>query len=855
VEALRAHTGVLGARPDAATLLLEIDPRLVAADACERLALDAGQRISARYEHQILGVAPPDQPRAVRLLGRIIGVHYAQPGGPNSIRIEYDRQQIALETILAFASQRHCALAVQAASAGCGCAAGSPCCTAESAPAKPAAKLSASAFVCGVEGMCCSAETGPIERAVRALPGVRQVHADATLARLSVDFDPQALSPEQIVRQVERLGFKVQPTTNDQRPTTNDQRNSLLASFSVLNSQFSIRGALTALCAALIAAGWAAELLGYKGAAAPLYILATLSGGVFVARSGLMRLWSARVFDINALMSLAAAGALALGDYAEAAAVVGLFALGNALESYTMGRARRSIGALARLMPETALVLRGGREQRSAVAEVLPGETVLVRPGERVPLDGTVSAGESSVDQAPITGESMPVPKTAGAEVFAGSINGPGALEVRVTRGAGESTLARVVRLVEQSQAHKAPTQRFVDRFATYYTPAVLVLALLVALVPPLLGGAWADWITRALTLLVIACPCALVISTPVSIVSAISAAARRGVLFKGGAALEAAGGLRAVAFDKTGTLTVGKPTVSGVFDQQGREEGAACPTLQLAAAVERRATHPLARAIVSEAERRALAIPSAEAAQMIGGRGAKARVGGREVLVGNRSLFGPLPDALERRAGALEVDGATAVLVGWEGAAHGVIGLADTERPESRAVVEALRSAGIGQIAMLTGDHAAAAERIAARTGVDTVHAGLLPEDKLTAIDGLLERYGHVAMVGDGVNDAPALARASLGVAMGAAGSHAALEAADVALLADDLSQLPFAVRLSRRTRRIITQNVTFALAVKALFLGAAVLGAATLWMAVLADTGAALVVILNGMRLLREK
>ncbi|HEU4321840.1 MAG TPA: heavy metal translocating P-type ATPase [Roseiflexaceae bacterium] len=895
VAALRARDGVLDAHPEAGTLLVEIDPGRIAAGDCERLARDTGELIAQRYEHQTLAVTADPRPAAA-LLARIVGVQQAMPDqAAATIRLEYDREQVALETILEYAAARGHQLAVQG---------------------------EAAAFVCGVEGMCCSAETGPIERAVRALPGVRSVFADATMARLTVDYDPQALAPERIVAQVQRLGFSVTAqnavhTTHESHSHQHDVSTETApgSRFSLLGPFLSARDLLTALCALLIAGSWVAEFLSAQGLADGLNIAATLVGGVFVARAGLARLWATRSFDINMLMTIAAVGALVLGDYAEAAAVVGLFALGNALESYTMRRARRSIGALAKLMPENALALRGGQAQEVRADSVVAGELILVRPGERIPLDGAVQGGESAVDQAPITGESMPVPKATGDPVFAGTINGAGALEVRVTRPASDSTLARVIRLVEQSQAHKAPTQRFVDRFAAVYTPAVLVLAVLIAVVPPLaLGGTWGEWVARALTLLVIACPCALVISTPVSIVSAISAGARRGVLFKGGAALEAAAGLRAIAFDKTGTLTAGRPAVVDVI-HEGHEERewageqvrvgerqqtctSACSCsealhqaqdndsaqqrdthnaashdahqrhstfvslvpfvdhlLAQAAAVERQATHPLARAIVRAAEERGLEIPKASGARQIGGRGARALVAGREVVVGSRALFGALVPALEQRVAEAEAAGATVALVGWGDRARGAITLADTVRPESRGVVAALRGAGVARIVMLTGDHRAAAERVALATGVDEARAGLLPEDKLAAVDDLLARHGAVAMVGDGVNDAPALARATLGIAMGAAGSHAALEAADVALLADDLDQLPFAMRLSRSARRIITQNVVFALAIKALFLGAAVLGVATLWMAVLADTGAALIVILNGMRLLREK
>jgi Cd2+/Zn2+-exporting ATPase len=649
------------------------------------------------------------------------------------------------------------------------------------------------------------------------------------------------------------------------------------------------------LCGLLIAAAWLAGLLGAPaGVPAALYVLATLAGGVFVARAGWATLLATRTLDINLLMTVAAVGALLIGEYAEGAAVVFLFALGNALEGYTMDRARRSIRTLMRLAPETARVLRptvtrdwrleigeaDGHAQspisnlQSLVETVVPieqvrvGEVIVIRPGDRVPLDAVVQAGESAVDQAPITGESVPVAKATGAELFAGSINGEGALEARVTRLARESTLARIIHMVEEAQSRKSRAQRFIDVFAKYYTPAVIALAVLVALLPPLVaGGGWGEWLYRALVLLVIACPCALVISTPVSVVSAISAGARAGVLFKGGAALEAAGGLKAIAFDKTGTLTAGRPTVTDVIAIGDWRLGIGADVtdgqsqisslLQLAAAVEQRSAHPLARAIVAEAEARGLAIPPATDVRSSGGRGASATVSGHTVAIGNRAMFAAsaIAPEVEAMLGELERAGRTAMLVECDGALCGVLGAADQPRAESRAAVAALKRQGIARVAMLTGDAVPVAERVGDTVGVDDVRAALLPGDKLDAIGDLEARYGSVGMVGDGVNDAPALARATVGIAMGGAGSDAALETADVTLMADDLGKLPFAIGLSRGARQVILQNIVFALAIKAVFLVATLLGVATLWMAVFADTGAALIVIANGMRLLAQR
>ena len=498
-------------------------------------------------------------------------------------------------------------------------------------------------------------------------------------------------------------------------------------------------------------------------------------------------------------------------------------------------------------------------QEQVPVDLLAPGDQILVRPGERVPMDGKVLVGRSAVDQSPITGESMPVDKEDGAAVFAGTINGHGALTLRVTRLAADNTLSRIVRMVEEAQDQKAPSQRFVDVFARYYTPAVMALATLVAVVPPLLGWGSLDvWIYRALVLLVISCPCALVISTPVSIVSAVANAARAGVLIKGGAYLEAAGSLRAIAFDKTGTLTRGKPVVTDVValaDGHAGAEAAQAEVLRLAAAVESNSEHPLARAVVAEAAARGVALQSATEFAALPGQGAQAMVEGRRVSVGSHVLFDSWRNhggAVCDRVEALEAAGKTVMIVGDAQSAWGLIAVADTLRPESAAAVRALKAAGVAHTVMLTGDGPAVARAVGSAVGVDEVRAGLLPQDKVTAVDELLARHGSVGMVGDGVNDAPALARATVGIAMGAAGTDVALETADIALMSDDLSRLPYAIGLSRQARRVIQQNIALSLAIKAVFLALALPGLATLWMAVFADMGASLIVTLNGMRLL---
>jgi Cd2+/Zn2+-exporting ATPase len=488
------------------------------------------------------------------------------------------------------------------------------------------------------------------------------------------------------------------------------------------------------------------------------------------------------------------------------------------------------------------------------VDTIVPGDLIVVRPGEKIPLDGEVTAGESAVNQAPITGESLPAEKSPGSPVFAGTINGRGALEVRVTRLRRDSTLARIIHLVERAQSQRAPAQQLVERFARLYTPAVIVFAVALAVLPPLVVGAsWPTWIYRALVLLVVSCPCALVISTPVSIVAALASAARAGVLIKGGAHLERTSRVRCVAFDKTGTLTRGAPQVVDVVPLNGAAPPA---VVALAAAVERRSGHPIAHAIVSYAAAGGVGSEAAENVQALAGRGAVGDVRGAQVLVGNHRLFEErrlCTPQIHADVARLEAAGRTSVLVARNDQPIGIITLADRPREAAKDAVAMLRQNGVGSIVMLTGDSAATAAAIAADLGVDDVRAGLLPEDKVAAIEHLRKRHGSVAMVGDGINDAPALAAADVGIAMGVAGSDAALETADVALMADELMKIPYLMRLSRRTVRNIQANLAISIVMKAAFIVAAVAGAATLWMAVVADTGATVIVIANALRLLR--
>ncbi|MGH7408665.1 MAG: heavy metal translocating P-type ATPase [Candidatus Methylomirabilales bacterium] len=584
-----------------------------------------------------------------------------------------------------------------------------------------------------------------------------------------------------------------------------------------------------------------------------LYALAYLVGGFIETRNAIRSL-RAGVFDVNGLMIAAAIGAAAIGQWAEGAILLFLFSLSNALEAYAMDRTRQALRALMALRPAEATLLKEGKAVRVAVEELAIGDRILVKPGERIPADGVVLDGHSAVDQSPITGESVPVPKGISSGVFAGTINGQGTLEIRVSKPHAESTLAKVIKLVEEAQRARVPAQRIIDRFGNVYAVGVAAAAVVMAVLPVLAFGVEpAAAIYRGITLLVVASPCALVISTPASVLSAIANAARHGVLFKGGAYLEALGRVRAVALDKTGTITRGVPVVTDILPADGStpEE-----VLTLAAAVEGRSEHLLGQAVVTEARRRGIVPAEAADLQAIVGRGVVARVDGRVVAVGSQAFLGereiPVPAALRAAAERLQVGGKTVIFVA-DGAARGLIAVADQIRPEAAAVIRQLKSLGIATTVMLTGDNPRVAAAVAAAAGVEEVHAELLPEAKAEVVLALRRQHRDVAMVGDGVNDAPALARASVGVAMGAAGSDVALETADVVLMGDDLSKLPYALALSQQTRRIIWQNLGLSAVIIVSLVLSAVLGIISLPVGVVGHEGNTLLVVANGLRLLR--
>jgi Cd2+/Zn2+-exporting ATPase len=700
---------------------------------------------------------------------------------------------------------------------------------------------------------------------VRSLEGVNGVRVDFISGKMVLDGE---VSFDRLKQRVESLGKTVEDPDTDQPSIA--RRGGLTGFWDYLiqrrETRLALVGGAGILGTLLLSLAFSLE----ENVTGICYALSMLVAVYPIAKNGINTLRINREFSINLLMTIAAIGAIVIGEYLESATVIFLFAIGEALEGYTADRARDSLRSLMSLAPAQAIRLQDGTETTVPVSELQVGDVILVKPGERIPMDGEVTAGSNGVNQAPITGESMPVDKAPGESVFAGSINGDGALELSITRLAADNTINRIIKLVEEAQSQRAPSQRIIDRFAHYYTPVVTILAVLVAVVPPLLFNApffdtpdTRGWLYRALAMLVIACPCALVISTPVTVISAITAAARRGILIKGGAYLEALGGIRAVAFDKTGTLTKGKPVViqsRSIDCETGQDHCDHCDdVLALAAAVEKRSTHPLAQAIVHAAEEQQVAGQYAPATNVVAlsGRGVQGDIEGKRITIGSHQLFDsehPHAETLCQLVDEAEAQGQTAMLLCDGNRVRGYIAVADTPREDSSLIVQSLHDLGLKTV-MLTGDNHRAAQAIGRDVGVDDVRAGLLPEDKVTAVQALLSQYARVAMVGDGINDTPALAAATVGIAMGGAGSAQALETADIALMADDLSQLPYAVRLSRFARHLIRQNVALSFGLKAVFLLLALTGGASLWMAVFADVGMSLIVTLNGMRPLRQK
>ncbi|MEZ6143803.1 MAG: heavy metal translocating P-type ATPase [Zavarzinella sp.] len=712
-----------------------------------------------------------------------------------------------------------------------------------------------------IHGMDCAEEMAILKREVGPVIGEEsQISFDILNGRMTVVSESNGITPESIIKVVARTGMRAEVWRQGEQVAGRGgfwlRRGQMI--LTTTSGLFIMLGFLTH---AWVEGGFLAAL-GSEGvgvvhriplAVKGLYTLSILAGVWYFLPKAWFALRRLRP-DMNLLMMVAVFGAVAIGELFEAATVAFLFAVSLALESWSVGRARRAVAALMDLTPPTVRLQHAdGIEENVSPEQVAVGALFLVRPGERIPLDGRVVCGASEVNQAPITGESVPVSKKAGEEVFASTVNGDGALTVECTKAAGDTTLAHIIRLVGEAQSRRAPSEQWVEKFARVYTPVVMALALSILLIPPLfLGGVWEDWFYRSLVLLVIACPCALVISTPVSIVAALAASARNGVLIKGGLYVEAPARLKAIALDKTGTLTQGKPSVVDVVPLSGHDVK---ELLERAAALEAHSTHPLARAIMVYAQQRGVAVRPATDYQIIQGKGATGHFNGQEYWLGSHRYLeerGQETEDVHQQLETLAKSGRTVVVVGTASHVCGYITLADAVRPGVRQMIQALRDAGVKHIVMLTGDNQGAADSIARETGIDEVHAELLPTDKVKIVESLVAKYGRVAMVGDGVNDAPALARATLGIAMGAAGSDVAIETADIALMSDDLSKLPWLIRHSQRTLSIIRQNIGFSLSVKVVFVVLTFAGNSSLWAAIAADTGASLLVISNGLRLL---
>ena len=714
-----------------------------------------------------------------------------------------------------------------------------------------------------ITGLCCGEEVATLKNAVGKLDGILELDFDILNHRMIASYDPSRVTPKGIMEAVAGTGMKAEPWSEGkaaEKQASPWQRHGRLFMVSIsglfLFSGFFSHWIIHNNLFDALTGGSGREGHALPLASLFLYFSAVVSGAWFVIPKAYYAARRLRP-DMNFLMTLAVIGAMLIGEWFEAASVAFLFALALLLEHWSVGRARRAISALMALTPATARYIcpNDGDIMEKLVESIPLGVTALVRPGEKIPLDGIVLKGFSAVNQAPITGESIPVEKEPGDELFAGTINGDGALEFEVTRPADDTVLARIIHLVQNAQARRAPSEQWVEKFARRYTPAMILLALGVALLPPLfLAGGWVDWFYRGLVILVIACPCALVISTPVSMVSGLTTAARNGVLIKGGMYLEAAGRIRALALDKTGTLTRGEPEVQHIVPFHDHTES---EILARATALETHSDHPLARAILQKAAREgARSSLQAENFQVYKGKGAQADMDGHRFWIGSHRFMeevGEETPEVHRKAEAMEDAGHSVVALGHEEHVCGLISIADGLRDEARGLVEDLHNLGIRPIMMLTGDNTTTARAVAEQAGVDEYRAELLPEDKVEAVAVLTRKHGQVAMVGDGVNDAPAMAAATFGIAMGAMGTDAAIETADIALMADDLSKIPWLVRHSRRTLKIIQQNIGFALGVKLIFLALAILGDISLWLAIAADMGASLLVVSNGLRLLK--
>ncbi len=716
-----------------------------------------------------------------------------------------------------------------------------------------------------ITGLDCMDCAKGLESSVASLPSVENASLQFFDGTLTVHGD---VDERQLRKMIVKLGYGVQDRESQETPPA-DEPNALLGFWRYLLQRMETQLAL--IGGGIILLSLILSWIGVPGwASMALQIVALMLAAWPIARNGVVNLWVNHTFNINFLMTLAGIGAVVIGEYVEAASLIVLFDLAEALEGFTNARARGAISQLTALAPTHAIRLTTGDEEFVPVEKLSIGDRILVRPGDRIPIDGEILEGESGVNQAPITGESMPVWKNPGDEVYGGTVNGDGRLILKVTRLVADSTLHRIVQMVTEAQSRQSQSQKFIEKFAQYYTPAMVILALLMASIPPLFfgepllnpGNGIRGWLHRSLVLLVISCPCALVISTPVTMVASLTRAAKEGVLLKGGIFVEALSKIQTFAFDKTGTLTHGEPQVVDSRDLacQGESTCDACDDLvALAYALERHSTHPLAGAIRDEAKKRGVegCYPPARDLTTRGGLGLEGVIDGRWMTIGSLRLFEEehhIPPEVKEWVEKAESEGKTAMLLCDGQGVRGMITVADTPRLDSKKVIQALRDMGKKTV-MLTGDNERVAQVVGEEAGLDEVHAGLLPGDKQQAVVRLSERYGGVAMVGDGINDAPALAAADVGIAMGGKGSAQAMETADVVLMADDIQKLPFAIRLSRFANRLVRGNIIFSLASKLLVAGIAFLGYAPLWLAVLADMGVSLLVTLNGLRALRLK
>ena len=721
-----------------------------------------------------------------------------------------------------------------------GCACGSAC---SASPARvEAGPPGAAGAVFRIPSMDCASEEGEIRHALADIAGVRGLGFQLSARTLRIDAPAEVLP--RVLDAIRQAGFDPQPVALMEQA---DQHAPLAEGLWRLGTSL-----LLAIAAELLAF-FASETTLYKGVGMVLAAAAIWLAGFSTYRKGFAALRQGRL-NISALMTVAVTGAFLIGQWPEAAMVMALYAIAELIEARAVDRARNAIKSLLDLTPDTAEVCQpDGTWKELAAADVALETIVRVKPGARIPLDGVVVAGNSAVNQAPVTGESMPVDKVASDQVFAGTINGTGALEMRVTAAASNTTLARISQAVEQAQGSRAPTQQFVDKFAAIYTPAIFALAVAVALLTPwLMGLSWMEALYKALVLLVIACPCALVIATPVSVVSGLASAARRGILIKGGVYLEGAHKIKVIALDKTGTITEGKPRL--VATEVLPSPFPEAQVLRWAGDLAGHSDHPVSKAIAQGLDR---SNGQLEQFTALPGRGIQARTDGQTLILGNHRLIeerGLCSPAIEARLAEHETQGRTVTMLAMDGQVLALFAVADTIKESSREALSELHALGVRSV-MLTGDNPATAQTIARQAGIDDARGNLLPEDKLMAVEELKARYGAVAMTGDGINDAPALARSDIGIAMGAAGTDTAMEAADVVIMNDDLRRIPELILLSRRTRAVLWQNIVLALGIKSAFLVLSIVGSATMWMAVFADMGASLIVVVNGLRLLKTK